>query len=68
MERETSVKFSEFDFHPSIMAGIEKNKYTECTPVQEAALEHIMEGRDLSGLAQTGTAFCDKGGHRISTA
>ena len=49
------MKFSEFDFHPSIMAGIEKNNYTECTPVQEAALGHIMEGRDLSGLAQTGT-------------
>lgn len=49
------MKFSELDFHPSILAGIEKNKFVECTPVQEMSIPHVLEGRDISGLAQTGT-------------
>ncbi|MCB0420907.1 MAG: DEAD/DEAH box helicase, partial [Bdellovibrionales bacterium] len=34
---------------------MEKNNFVECTPVQELAIPHIIEGRDISGLAQTGT-------------
>lgn len=49
------MKFTEIDFHPNILADIEKNNFVECTPVQELAIPHIIEGRDISGLAQTGT-------------
>ena len=29
--------------------------YTQPTPIQVAAIPHVLEGRDLLGLAQTGT-------------
>ncbi|MES2963814.1 MAG: DEAD/DEAH box helicase, partial [Bdellovibrionota bacterium] len=50
-----SLKFSELDLHPSLFAGIEKQGFTETTPVQEATMPHLLEGRDVAGLAQTGT-------------
>ncbi len=37
------------------MSAIEKLGYLECTPIQEAAIPPLLEGHDLSGLAQTGT-------------
>ena len=49
------MKFSELDLHPSLRVGIERLNYSECTPVQEQTMPPILEGRDVSGLAQTGT-------------
>lgn len=49
------MKFSEFDLHPAIQAGIEKMGFVECTDIQEAAIPYILAGKDLAGLAQTGT-------------
>ena len=49
------MKFSELDLHSSLMAAIEKAGFTDCTPVQAATVPHILEGRDVAGLAQTGT-------------
>jgi ATP-dependent RNA helicase RhlE len=49
------LSFQTFNFHPSIMAGIEALGYTEPTPIQAKAIPPIMEGRDVIGLAQTGT-------------
>lgn len=49
------MKFSEFDFHPSLQAAIDKLGFTDATPIQEASIPHILEGRDVAGLAQTGT-------------
>lgn len=49
------MKFSELQLEPSLISSIEKLGYTECTPIQEASIPSILEGRDVAGLAQTGT-------------
>ena len=49
------MKFSDLDLHPSLVAGIEKNKFVECTPIQEKAIPLVLDGKDVAGLAQTGT-------------
>jgi len=49
------LKFAEFDFHPTLQAAIDRLGFTDATPIQEATIPHILEGRDVAGLAQTGT-------------
>jgi ATP-dependent RNA helicase RhlE len=49
------MSFETFNFHPSIMAGVRALGYTRPTPIQLQAIPPIMQGRDLIGLAQTGT-------------
>ena len=49
------VSFSPFNFHPRINAGISAAGYTTPTPIQERTIPPILEGRDVLGLAQTGT-------------
>jgi superfamily II DNA/RNA helicase len=49
------LKFSELELHPTLDSAVLKLGFTECTPVQEATMPHILEGRDVAGLAQTGT-------------
>jgi ATP-dependent RNA helicase RhlE len=49
------VSFETFLFHPLIEAGINKVGYTTPTPIQKETIPAILEGRDLLGLAQTGT-------------
>ncbi|MGD9115759.1 MAG: DEAD/DEAH box helicase [Dehalococcoidia bacterium] len=49
------MNFDTFNFHPSVMAGVRELGYTEPTPIQAQAIKPILEGRDLIGLAQTGT-------------
>ncbi|MBF0271316.1 MAG: DEAD/DEAH box helicase [Magnetococcales bacterium] len=47
--------FSSFDLLPPILAAIEEAGYTTPTPIQEQAIPHLRDGRDLLGIAQTGT-------------
>ena len=49
------VNFESFNFHPSIMGGIRALGYTKPTPIQFQSMQSILQGRDLIGLAQTGT-------------
>ncbi|MFC2063082.1 DEAD/DEAH box helicase [Chloroflexota bacterium] len=49
------MSFETFNFHPSIMAGVQALGYVEPTPIQLKSIPPIMQGRDLIGLAQTGT-------------
>jgi ATP-dependent RNA helicase RhlE len=49
------MSFETFNFHPSIMAGVRALGYITPTPIQLKAIPPIMQGRDLIGLAQTGT-------------
>ena len=49
------MNFDTFNFHPSIMAGVRELGYSIPTPIQLQAIPPIMQGRDVIGLAQTGT-------------
>jgi ATP-dependent RNA helicase RhlE len=49
------MNFETFNFHPGVMAGIRALGYTTPTPIQVKAIPPIMQGRDVIGLAQTGT-------------
>src|SRR5512136_1980402 len=49
------VNFNSFAFHPQINAGISAADYSTPTSVQIHTIPPILEGRDVLGLAQTGT-------------
>jgi ATP-dependent RNA helicase RhlE len=49
------MDFNTFDFHPKVAAGITAAGYTAPTPIQTQAIPEVMQGRDVMGLAQTGT-------------
>jgi ATP-dependent RNA helicase RhlE len=49
------MNFETFNFHPSVMAGVRALGYSVPTPIQIQAIPPIMQGRDIIGLAQTGT-------------
>ena len=49
------MNFETFNFHPSVMAGVRALGYNKPTPIQLQSIPPIMQGRDVIGLAQTGT-------------
>ncbi len=49
------MNFETFNLHPSVMAGVRALGYTTPTPIQIQAIPPVMQGRDVIGLAQTGT-------------
>ncbi|HSX01317.1 MAG TPA: DEAD/DEAH box helicase [Candidatus Saccharimonas sp.] len=48
-------KFADFGFEPRLQANVETHGYELPTPVQDGAIPAALEGRDLIGLANTGT-------------
>ena len=49
------MSFEAFNLHAKITAGVREIGYTVPTPIQLQAIPPIRDGRDLLGLAQTGT-------------
>ncbi len=49
------MKFSELNLESSLASAIQRLNYDECTPIQEQAMPPIISGKDVAGLAQTGT-------------
>ncbi|GFO60278.1 ATP-dependent RNA helicase RhlE [Geomonas silvestris] len=49
------MDFQQFNLHPQIQAGVEALGYLNPTPIQQQAIPPVLEGRDVMGLAQTGT-------------
>lgn len=49
------MDFSEFGLHPDLLDGIEALNFKTATPIQERAIPVILEGKDVIGVAQTGT-------------
>ena len=47
--------FLEFDFSKEIKNNLAHRKYLNPTPIQDQAIDHILQGKDLIGLANTGT-------------
>ena len=49
------MSFSSFDLGPVLMANLQALGFTTPTPIQGQTMEPILSGRDVLGLAQTGT-------------
>ncbi len=51
----SSTKFSELNIHTAVQKGIDETGFEFCTPIQAMALPIALQGKDVSGQAQTGT-------------
>jgi ATP-dependent RNA helicase RhlE len=49
------MKFSELKLNEQVLQALDSMRFEECTPIQEKTIPYILEGRDLMGIAQTGT-------------
>ncbi len=49
------TKFNELNLNPKVLKAIEEAGYESPTPIQEGAIPPALEGRDVLGIAQTGT-------------
>ena len=49
------MSFTVFQFHPQIQTALNNCGYASPTPIQKQAIPPVLAGRDLLGLAQTGT-------------
>ncbi len=49
------TQFTDFGLNASILKALAAKGYVEPTPIQAKAIPGVMQGRDLLGIAQTGT-------------
>ena len=49
------TKFSDLNLNPKVLKAIEEAGYDTPTPIQAGAIPPALEGRDVLGIAQTGT-------------
>ncbi len=65
------MKFEQLSLDARVLAGVKAAGYISPTPIQEQAIPLVMQGRDVLGLAQTGTgktaAFMLPILHRLAT-
>ena len=47
--------FSELSLDPRVLQAVSESGYVTPTPIQVQAIPHALEGRDVLGIAQTGT-------------
>ena len=49
------MSFSPLGLPEYLLAALEKQKFTKAYPIQEMAIPAVLEGKDLLGIAQTGS-------------
>ena len=49
------TNFTELGLEPALLKALETEGYTTPTPIQAKAIPSVLAGRDLLGIAQTGT-------------
>ena len=47
--------FEDFHFNSQLLANIKANSFSKPTPIQDKLIPSILEGRDVLGVANTGT-------------
>ena len=52
---DAGLSFAELDLAPELLQAVRDAGYTHPTPIQQQAIPLALAGRDLIGLAQTGT-------------
>src|SRR3989338_3932312 len=55
MQETTKQGFSDLGISPEFLGILEKNNFITPTPIQRQAIKPAMEGKDVVGIAQTGT-------------
>ena len=50
-----TMYFDELDLNDNVLDALYDMRFDKCTPVQEKCIPEILEGKDLLGVAQTGT-------------
>ncbi|BFZ62945.1 ribosomal RNA processing protein [Saitoella coloradoensis] len=54
-EKKEVQSFAELGLMPELVEACKKLKYTKPSPIQAESLPHALDGRDIIGLAQTGS-------------
>lgn len=54
------VSFAHFGFDEALMKTIRKSEYTQPTPIQAQAVPAALSGRDIIGIAKTGSGKYEK--------
>ncbi|HAE23852.1 MAG TPA: ATP-dependent RNA helicase, partial [Prevotellaceae bacterium] len=49
------MNFSELHLNDRLLDALEAMRFEQCTPIQEKSIPPLLEGKDLVGIAQTGT-------------
>ncbi|MEM7067667.1 MAG: DEAD/DEAH box helicase [Pseudomonadota bacterium] len=49
------MSFNDLGLSEKVLAAVEASGYSEPTPIQAQAIPHVMQRRDVLGIAQTGT-------------
>ena len=55
MDSKLTPRFQSLNLLPSILSQVEAKGYTHPTPIQEQAIPSLLEGKDLLGIARTGS-------------
>lgn len=50
-----NMKFTDLDLNDDILDALYDMRFDDCTPVQEKCIPEILNGKDVLGVAQTGT-------------
>ena len=54
-QNNSQAGFKALSLSPQLLSVLDRLQYTEPTPIQHLAIPHALEGRDVTGIAQTGT-------------
>ncbi|MDA7915670.1 DEAD/DEAH box helicase [Verrucomicrobia bacterium] len=49
------MKFTELNLRPDLLKSLKQMGYEDLTPIQEESFQPIMDGKDIVGLAETGS-------------
>ena len=49
------MTFEELDLNDNVLDALYDMRFETCTPIQEHCIPQILEGKDILGVAQTGT-------------
>ncbi|MBD3610076.1 MAG: DEAD/DEAH box helicase, partial [Gammaproteobacteria bacterium] len=55
MSAESEIRFTDLALSASVLKAIEEVGYEAPSPIQAASIPPLLEGRDILGMAQTGT-------------
>ncbi|MBI3449879.1 MAG: DEAD/DEAH box helicase [Acidobacteria bacterium] len=48
-------RFTEFPLSIELLEALHEMGFHRCTPIQEKVIQHLLDGKDVAGMAQTGT-------------